>query len=427
MESGDQFLIYEDITHRKQAEEALRESEERYRMLFNSGNDAMFVHHPTPEGVPGSFIEVNDVACERYGYTREDLLELSPSDISAPENVEHARARMRKLFADGHTVFETVQVANDGSRIPVEISSHLFTLKGQPTVISIARDITERKRSEQALRESEEKFRTLAEQSPNMIFINKMGRVSYASQKCPEVMGYKREEFYAPDFDFFRLVAPDSLDLVKASYERHMRGEEVDPYEYALVTKEGKRIEVIMTTKLIHYAGGPAILGVVTDITERKGIETALRKREMELKTKAASLEETNTALKVLLEQRERDKTELEEKVLSNVKELVHPCIERLKRSRLKAEQRANIDVLESHINDLVSPLANMLSSPGYNLTFKEMQVASLVKEGKTNKEIADLLHISVRTVRFHRENIRKKLGLRKKKLNLRSHLFSLE
>jgi PAS domain S-box-containing protein len=141
----------------------------------------------------------------------------------------------------------------------------------------ISRDITERKRAEKALRESEEKFRNLAEQSPNMIFINKKGKVVYANEKCEEIMGYRKEEFYSPGFDFRTLIAPESMDLIEASFSRHMKGENLLPYEYALITREGRGIEAIITPKLIRYGGESAILGIVTDITERKRAEQLLR------------------------------------------------------------------------------------------------------------------------------------------------------
>ena len=141
-------------------------------------------------------------------------------------------------------------------------------------------EIEERKRAEEALRESEEKFRTVSEQSPNMIFINKKGKVLYANKVCVEIMGYKREEFYSSDFDFLRLIAPESLDKIRSSFKRHMDGKEVEPHEYTLVNKEGERIETIITTKLMNYEGERAILGIVTDISERKWMEQALRKSE---------------------------------------------------------------------------------------------------------------------------------------------------
>jgi len=131
---------------------ALRESEEKYRMLFNSANDSMFVHQPSPEGIVNKFIEVNDVACQIYGYTREEFLKLSPSDITASEEVEDIAPRMKKLFAKKHIIYEKVQVSKMGKRIPVEISSHVFNFNNKQTVLSIVRDISERKQDEKQIR-----------------------------------------------------------------------------------------------------------------------------------------------------------------------------------------------------------------------------------------------------------------------------------
>lgn len=135
-------------------------------------------------------------------------------------------------------------------------------------------------KAREKLRESEEKFRNLAQQSPNMIFINKRGRVVYANEKCQEVMGYRREEFYSPDFDFLILIAPEYRDTIFAAFNSHMRGEELSPLEYALLTKKSERIDAILATKLIRYEGETAILGIVTDITERKKAEQALCESE---------------------------------------------------------------------------------------------------------------------------------------------------
>jgi PAS domain S-box-containing protein len=151
----DQLVMYEDITERKRAEEALRDSEERYRLLFNKANDAVFVHQPSEGGKPRNFIEVNDVACKMYGYTREELLELSPLDLVISGQEEEARTWVRKLLSDKYIFFEIVHKTKDGKEIPVEINAHLFDYKSRPTILSIARDITERKRTETRLQQSQ--------------------------------------------------------------------------------------------------------------------------------------------------------------------------------------------------------------------------------------------------------------------------------
>lgn len=138
---------------------------------------------------------------------------------------------------------------------------------------------------EEISQEREGKFRYLAEQFPNMIFINFQGKVVYANKKCEEVMGYTREEFYTPDFDFLTLIAPEYHDKVMANYRAHIKGDNVAPYDYAIITKGGERIESIITTTLIDYAGEKAILGVVTDVTERKRVVAALRESEEKYST----------------------------------------------------------------------------------------------------------------------------------------------
>lgn len=125
---------------------------------------------------------------------------------------------------------------------------------------------------------SDELFRTVTEFSPNMIFINQRGRVIYVNRKCEEIMGYTRKEFLSPGFDFYSLTAPESRGLVATAFGRHQRGGEVEPYEYVLLTKTGKRLDAIITTKLITVGREPAILGIVTDISARKEAEALYRR-----------------------------------------------------------------------------------------------------------------------------------------------------
>ena len=148
---------------------------------------------------------------------------------------------------------------------------------------------------------------------------------------------------------------------------------------------------------------------------------------EVSLKVKSQHLEEVNTALKVLLKQREDDKKAIEGAVVSNVKELINPYIERLEQCRLSQNQRTLLGILESNLNNMVSPFISRISSKLLNLTPMEIKVAALVKDGKTNQEIADLLSLAKNTILVHRHHIRTKLKINNKKANLRSYLLSFE
>ena len=143
--------VVRDITERKQADQKLREREERYRLLFDNVSDAIFVHEVMPDAsAAGHFIEVNDRACHYLGYSREELLQMSVHQIDAQETLANVPIILRKLFEEGHATWEGIHMSKDGRKIPVEISNQLFELHGKPMILSAVRDITERKRSEEA-------------------------------------------------------------------------------------------------------------------------------------------------------------------------------------------------------------------------------------------------------------------------------------
>ncbi len=156
------------------------------------------------------------------------------------------------------------------------------------------------------------------------------------------------------------------------------------------------------------------------EIEERKRAENALEK-------KTVHLEETNTALKVLLKRRDEDKTEVEEKVLFNVKELIIPYLDKLKKTPLDDRQSTYLDIVETNMNNVVSPFLRGMSTGYLKLTPQEVQVANLVRQGKRTKEIAELLNLSPKTIDTYRDNIRKKVGLKNKKVNLRTYLLSIQ
>jgi len=193
------FVI--DITKRKQAEEAVRESEENYRYLLNNLNDAVFVH-PLKESGFAKFTDVNDIACKRYGYKRQEFMELTAMDITKREDAkDHSRPNQRKkLLEQGHLIFETEHITKSGYRFPVEINSNIMERKGERVILAVVRDISERKRSEKALRQSEVKYRTLTNNLNVGVYRNTAGpkgRFIEANPAIVKLFGYdSREAFF---------------------------------------------------------------------------------------------------------------------------------------------------------------------------------------------------------------------------------------
>jgi DNA-binding CsgD family transcriptional regulator len=155
--------------------------------------------------------------------------------------------------------------------------------------------------------------------------------------------------------------------------------------------------------------------------------QETLRRQESELRIKTEKLEETNVALKILLEHRQKDREQLENRIVDNVRELALPYMEKLKLSPLNERQSTMVDIAINNLNDIITPFLNRLSSINILLTPQEREVASLVRQGKSSQEIADVLMVSVATVSFHRKKLRNKLGIKKSGGNLRSYLLSLQ
>jgi PAS domain S-box-containing protein len=284
----------------------------------------------------------------------------------------------------------------------------------------------ERERAEHALKESEVRYRTIFENTGTAtVIVDEDATIILANRQFERLAGFSRSEIEGKK-KWTEFVLEEDLPKVKLLSRvvgKHSRTTS-DGYEFSITNNRSGVLNV-----LANVAAIPSTKRVVMsflDITERKMAEEVLKKREQELQMKSQSLEEANTALKVLLKHREEDKATLEEQVLANVKKLVLPYLEKLKGPRLDSSQRVHVEIIEAHLNDIVSPFLRNLSSAYLSLTPREIEVATLVKEGKTTKEITRLLNISTTAVDFHRKNLRSKFGIKSKKTNLRSFLTSL-
>ena len=274
---------FRDVTGRKLAEEALRTSEERYRLLFNSSYDAVFVADgPGDNGLPGKIIEVNDVACQRLGYSREELLQKSLSEIDAPEFIPLVPAIMERLKEKKHALWEGVHVGKDGQRIPVEISADVFELNGRQTILSDCRDISERKHAEEKLRESEERFRQIFEEGPSgMAIVGADDRYIQANAAFCEMLGYTQEELTS--LTFKDITHPEHVKQDEESVKKLLCGDiPVYRTEERYIRKDKQVVWGSTVATVIRDKQGQVLyyLLMVQDITERKRVEAGLAREQ---------------------------------------------------------------------------------------------------------------------------------------------------
>ncbi|SPD73768.1 hypothetical protein PITCH_A1950001 [uncultured Desulfobacterium sp.] len=260
--------------------------------------------------------------------------------------------------------------------------------------------------------EPEETFRTFFETASDlMCIVDKENNFTHVNPSMAATLGYSMNEMKG--MNFTQVIPKANLDMsFKLNFEELIRKGKFE-VETTWVTKGGEEIYgeikgIALFDDNGKYAGGCAVF---RDITRRKKAEQALKQREVELDIKNKSLEEMNAALRVLLKRRDEDKTEIEEKVLLNVRELVIPYLEKLRGGTLNEKEKSFLNIIESNLQGIISPFLRRLSSDHLKFTPTEIQISNLIKQGKTTKEMANLFNLSEKTIDSHRRNIRNKLS----------------
>ena len=192
---GTAIMCARDITELHLSQMRLQEGEARYKALFYGNSDAVYLHGLLPSGEPDRFVEVNEEACRRLGYSEAELLNLTPQDIDVGDVDKKRLVIIQTLMSEGHAVFEMEHVARDGRIIPEEISASLIELQGRPMVLSIARDITERKRTLQTLKDAHEHTQMLLDSmAEGMYGVDTNGFCTFVNRSFLNLLGYEREE-----------------------------------------------------------------------------------------------------------------------------------------------------------------------------------------------------------------------------------------
>jgi len=293
--------------------------------------------------------------------------------------------------------------------------------------IANARIFTNLKKVETSLRQSEQRFRALVEQAAIGVAEVEIGtgRFMMVNRRLCEMVGRTREELLAATFH--AITHPEDLHLHEKNKILLIAGK-IGHYtlEKRYLGKDGGIVWVNLTVSPLWKPGETPTrhITVIEDITERKRAEEALQRALEELQAKNITLQELNTTLKVLLEQREDDKSRMEERFVMNVQTLVLPFVEAMKKGPLEVGQQPRLDIIETHLRDIATPLLKNIRQ--FNLTPRELKVAALVRNGKSTKEIAEALGVSTGSIDVHRINIRKKIGLGNRRTNLQSHLQTL-
>jgi len=444
-----------DITERIERETALRESQAKYKALYENAVVAMF----RTSIADSRGLAVNDTGAALFGYaSKEDFLAnfraldhyVDPND----RNRLLAEIRAKDRVEDFLIEFKR----KDGSRFWAKFNARIYPEDGYLEGALI--DVTAQVQAENALKSSDDQFRSLFENSPIPLFELDCSplTVLFEELRASGITGFRRYFRSRPleaesagrlvrvkDVNRAAVAAfkADSHQQLRENFSR-LGGRQFQSGWVAIVTAfaEGKQSyskDIRLHTLKRNIRDFAMKWSVpndsrnrldivylsVTDITNRKRLERALKRSESELGRKADKLEETNTAMDVLLKKRLSDKKELEESMLYNIRELVAPYLAKLRRTELDATQELYLGIIERNLGSITSPFLRGISLSNMRFTRAELQVVNCIQQGMSTKQMAEHFDLSPRTVESYRDHIRDKLGIKKKKMNLRTYLMS--
>ena len=297
----------EDVTERKKALSKLKASEEKFSKLFNHANDAIFLLKRVEAKFPWHFVEVNNKACQMYGYTKEEFLKMGPQDIIASECLHEVPSILHEILNTGHGTFYLTHVNKNGLKIPVEISSDVFELRKEAVTLSIVRDITERKKNEEKLKESEERFRRIIETAPFGYYrVGKDGLWQYVNPVWEKMHDYSLQEIIGKSFE---ITQPENAKEQARIYVQRVLSGEAMTGEFGRTKKDGTVEYHTFNIQPIYQKGEIiAIEGFINDIT-------VLKETEQRLIVSESNLRKLNNELEQIIEERTKELKESEKKL----------------------------------------------------------------------------------------------------------------
>ncbi len=419
--------------------------EQNYRNILDTSGDGILI-----TDVNSLIVTVNEAMVRMLGYNSQQditgryLLDLGPVEgtFTSPtgEQIVFDKAyyesqieTSNRLFQMGHARSLLYIFHAGGQVIPIEATMSLLTdPEGRRRgTIAICRNITERLIAERRNREAKLFMENIFETARDGIYVTDgLGRTIMVNRAFCDITGYRQEELIGKTP---ASLLPDDADIAVSPKIIAALGnrDDMSLFETKWRRKDGTIFPVEVCLAVLTNGAGEdnGIVATVRDITERAQAQEALQRShemlEQKVKERTESLEDMNTALRVLLKGREEDKQTHEEKILANVNELVLPYLSRLKGTRLDERQRASIAIIEANLKDIIAPFGAKTAARNLSLTPSEIQIANLIKHGMTAKEIAGITSLSPRTIECHRASIRKKLGIKNRKVNLRVFLLS--
>jgi PAS domain S-box-containing protein len=365
----------------------------------------------------GKIYDVSDHFCKTTGFSRKEILGKTGKQLNLwPKGQREKMINM--LLRDGQcNNWEVEHRLKNGTLVACLDSGILITVGKEQYIIFIVTDIMPLKKIQASLTEERDLSNALINSLPGIFYIvDEDCRLLRWNNNVMKITGYSTKTIQ-------KKTAMDFLAETHRNFFEKQREHLFLSGEYQgntnIMMKDGSVRTFFLVAKKLNYQNKDCIIGTGIDVTEKK-------KMFDELKQYAERLEEANTAMRVLINQNHVDQRDLEQILQTNINELVLPYLQKLKRTKLDDRHQQYVTALENTLKDVLSPLMRNLRWSQKSFTPQEMQIINLIKQGKKSKEIAEMLNASVKTVETHRNNIRKKLGLVKAKVNLRSHILNI-